>query len=90
MTDTNTDFIIERLMVMAQIQTKMAENIIRLNNILNDIANPDIEWVNRQEAAKYLNVSGTTVSRYGKDGKVEVDGRGMFRYKSLVEYKWKG
>jgi hypothetical protein len=84
---TDTDFIIGKLVSMAQTQTMMANQITRLNNILTDISNPDIEWVNRQEAAKYLEVSSTTVSRYGKDKKVEMDGRGMFKYKSLVEYK---
>lgn len=84
---TDTDYIIEKLAIISQQQTAINDSITRLNKILADISNPDIEWVNRQEAGKYLGVSAHTVSRYGKEGKVDMDGRGMFRYKSLVEYK---
>lgn len=85
---TDTDFIIEKMTQMAQLQKSMAQSITLLQTKINEIITPGIEYVTREEAGKYLNVSSSTIDKYRKEGKVISDTRGMILFRSLVDFKY--
>jgi len=85
---TDTDYIIQKMTQMAQMQKNMEQSINLLQTKINEIITPGIEYVTREEAGKYLNVSSSTIDKYRRDGKVVSDSRGMILFRSLVDYKY--
>jgi hypothetical protein len=85
---TDTDYIIQKMTQMAQMQKNMEQSITLLQTKINEIITPSIEYVTREEAGKYLHVSSSTIDKYRKDGKVVGDSRGMILFRSLVDYKY--
>jgi hypothetical protein len=84
-----TNYIIQKLAYMAKMQQEMSANINRLTNIITDMSKPEIQWINRRQAAEYLNVSPHTIDKYSREGKLVKDGTGNIMYTSAIMLKHK-